>query len=262
MSKTLLPVVFRHGFILKRTRFIEIDILRGVCVFLMVLLHIWWDLEYFKILKVDRGVYQLQHIVAPLFFVLMGMCLIITYSQYKRECKNFYYHAIFRGLYIFALGLFLSLISFVVIPDRPIYFGVLHCIGLSIIFCLPFLRLQVYSIVFAVFFICTGFVLGSLPMREAGIIHIVVGIHPQGMYRYTVDYFPLLPWLGVALLGVAIGSMLYRNGERCFSIPDLSRYRSVFPFSWLGRHSLVVYLLHQPVIVGFIQGFLYLSRAI
>jgi uncharacterized membrane protein len=246
------------SFKMQRTRFIEIDVLRGVSLFLMIFLHLWWDLEYFGVLKVNRSIYQIQHVVASMFFILMGMCLVITYYKYAQ--RVFFRHTVFRGLYIFSLGMMLSAVTFILIPERPIYFGVLHCIGLCIILCLPFLRLRWFSIVFAILFICTGFVFGAYPMENASIMHIAVGLHPSGMYRYTIDYFPLIPWLGVALLGVAFGSVLYRDGKRQFSFPEIPHYKSMFLFSWLGKHSLLVYLLHQPLIAGFIKGFLYLSR--
>jgi len=74
--------------------------------------------------------------------------------------------------------------------------------------------------------------------------------------KYTIDYFPLLPWLGVCLLGIALGDIMYKDNKRRFPLPDLSKYRPSKLFSWLGQHSLAIYLLHQPVIAGVLFLFL------
>jgi len=79
---------------------------------------------------------------------------------------------------------------------------------------------------------------------------VPLGIHPHGFY--TLDYEPLFPWFGVILIGIAVGVWLYPKGNRRFSlsfwgenVPPVLKF-----FSFLGRHSLFVYLGHQPVILG------------
>jgi uncharacterized membrane protein len=68
--------------------------------------------------------------------------------------------------------------------------------------------------------------------------------------RYMVDFYPLLPWFGVALLGVFCGLSLYPGGIPRFDLPDLSLKSPIRALSFLGRHSLVIYLVHQPIILG------------
>ncbi len=62
----------------------------------------------------------------------------------------------------------------------------------------------------------------------------------------TQDYVPLFPWLGVALVGVAAGDALVR---RSFA-PLASLARAPRALVWLGRHSLAVYMVHQPILIG------------
>lgn len=75
-----------------------------------------------------------------------------------------------------------------------------------------------------------------------------LGVAPQGMRM--VDYYPLLPWFGVMLLGIAAGKVAYASGVRRFSLPDLSTSATVGALSLVGRHSLLIYLAHQPILIG------------
>ena len=102
-------------------RFIEIDMLRGLALILMIFGHVLWDLDYFGIIPINNSLYSvLQKIVPPLFFLLVGLSLIV--SRKKIEDKpiqvqnNYYKHLVLRGLRIFSLG------SFV---DKMIVFSIL-----------------------------------------------------------------------------------------------------------------------------------------
>ena len=66
---------------------------------------------------------------------------------------------------------------------------------------------------------------------------------------YTVDYFPLFPWWGVVLLGIFLGKQLYPGYKRIFPLPDWSRVPLIQAVSFLGQHSLTIYILHQPIII-------------
>ncbi|MEI2736218.1 MAG: heparan-alpha-glucosaminide N-acetyltransferase domain-containing protein [Rhodoblastus sp.] len=68
--------------------------------------------------------------------------------------------------------------------------------------------------------------------------------------RYpAVDYFPLIPWFGVVLLGVWFGNWFYANNRRLISLPDWGNLAPIRGLRWLGRHSLPIYLVHQPLIL-------------
>jgi uncharacterized membrane protein len=74
-----------------------------------------------------------------------------------------------------------------------------------------------------------------------------LGFVPQQLY--SVDYYPLLPWFGVVLIGVCAGNTLYPNHRRRFALPDLSRVIPLRALAFMGRHSLLIYLVHQPLII-------------
>ena len=243
-------------------RFIELDILRGGAIALMIFLHVLWDLDYFGIIPLNHQIYQFQEIVPLTFFLLVGMCLVVgknkNLNKTALEQKNYNKHLIARGIKIFGFGIAITIVTVIFMPDRPIIFGVLHFIGLSIILSIPFLKLKYYNILFASLIIFVGILIGQYPIENPTVFHLVLGFHQANIWGYTIDYFPLLPWFGVALLGIVLGDILYKDNKRRFNLPDLSKYRSFTTLSWVGKHSLVIYLLHQPVIAGVLFIFILL----
>lgn len=229
----------------------------------MIFLHILWDLDYFSITPINNEIYKFQKIVPALFFLLVGMCLVVSRNRKIRlpsyDEKKYDLHLILRGLKIFSLGMIITTISLIFITDRPIVFGVLHCIGLCVILSIPFLKLKpLYTFIPGAMIILLGFVMNMVPMQDPTVIHLAAGLHQAGVSTYTIDYFPLLPWFGITLLGMSLGNILYKDNKRRFPLPDLSKYKPTAIFSWMGQHSLAIYLLHQPVIAGVLSLYLIL----
>lgn len=241
----------------KTNRFIELDLLRGIAISLMIFGHILWDLEYFNLLNMDKTLYStLQKIVPQLFFLLVGMSLIIsikrkTFESQKEENK-YLKHIIKRGIKIFSLGMIITALSLFLIPNRPVIFGVLHCIGLSIIISTIFLKYRKHNLIFATILIYIGMIINQTTISNPTFLHFITGFRIEGIWQITIDYFPLLPWFGICILGISIGDLLYCGDKRMFKIPDLSKYRPAKILSWIGQHSLLIYLLHQPIIAGFV----------
>ena len=241
-------------------RFVELDVLRGFAITFMVFLHILWDLDYFGVLPLNKQIYQFQAIVPMMFFVLVGMCLAVSINRKLNlpleEQKKYKQHLILRGMKIFSLGMIITTVTLILMPGRPIVFGVLHCIGLSIVLSVPFLKYRAYNILFAAAIVLVGCVIGGFVVENPTAFHLAIGLHQSNMAIHTIDYFPLLPWFGMSLLGIALGNWLYKDNKRRFEIPDISKYKPMSVFSWLGKHSLAIYLLHQPIIAGALSIYL------
>jgi len=244
-------------------RFAELDLLRGIAILGMIFLHILWDLDYFGIMPINNEIYKFQKSIPALFFLLVGICLVVSRNKKihlpSYDERKYDIHLIMRGLKIFSLGMIITTTTLLFITDRPIFFGVLHCIGVSIILSIPFLKIKPsYTAIAGVMIIALGLTLNMFPMEDPTVVHLAAGLHQADVSTYTIDYFPLLPWFGITLLGVSLGNILYKDNKRRFPLPDLSRFKPASIFSWLGKHSLAIYLLHQPIIAGALSLYLIL----
>jgi uncharacterized membrane protein len=227
-----------------RERYLELDIIRGFAISIMIFFHLIWDLDYYGLSQVDKEMYSFGAYFPTIFFILVGICLVIS-SQHRTTGQ-----LLFRGTWIFAIGLVITAITTVMIPEKPVTFGVLHCIGISIILSTLLIRFKAYNLIIAPIFIIGGLIISNYHVQDPSLFHLAIGLHQKNIWSSTVDYFPLLPWFGVILLGLGIGNILYKNGKRQFTFPDISHILPVKAVSWLGKNSLVIYLLHQPVIAG------------
>jgi uncharacterized membrane protein len=232
-------------------RFWEVDFLRGTAIILMVLFHMVFDLNYFGVYEVEMSSgfwFYLARFTASLFLLLVGVSLSLSYSRARLlgQEDRFRFRLMKRSLWIFSLAMGVTLVTYLFIGRGFIVFGVLHLIGVSLLLAYPFLRLHGMNFILGLLFILIGLFLQSLSVDFSWLLWL--GLAPMD-FR-SVDYFPLLPWFGVILMGVAFGDLFYRGYSRRIPVPDLAGSSLVSGLAFLGRNSLAIYLAHQPVLIG------------
>lgn len=236
----------------RRERFWEVDFLRGLAIIMMVVYHLAFDLTYFGAvdIEVTGGYWRVfQRLIGTLFIFLVGLSLTLSSTRTRRLQRSFsaaYSKYVKRGLWILSWGLGITLATWIAAPEGVVVFGILHLIGLSVILAYPFLSLGAWNLIVGAGLIGLGAYLQQLTFSFPWLVWL--GLMPERFY--TLDYFPLLPWFGVALIGVGVGTVVYRGHRRRFQIPDLSDFAPVRGIAFLGRHSLPVYLVHQPLLIG------------
>lgn len=151
-----------------------------------------------------------------------------------------------RGLWIFSLGLVVTVVTYFLVGDGFIVFGILHFIGISIILAYPFLRLKEWNLGLGAAVIAVGFFLQGQSVSSPWLLWL--GLAPKGFYM--LDYIPIFPWFAVVLMGIFLGNALYGGYRRRFILPDLSASALAGVLCLLGRNSLFIYLIHQPLIVA------------
>jgi len=218
----------------------EIDFTRGIGIVMMLVSNFVTDLQYFYNYNVHETFWSVfARITAIVFLLIVGISLNLSYSRnnnFKRFAK--------RGIFIFILGLLITFATWFFMPENYVVFGILHLIGLSIIIGYPFLKLNKdYAFAFGAIFSVIGVLFEKLVASTNYLLWF--GLTTANFS--SVDYFPIFPWFGVVLLGIFIGKMLYPNGKRKFELPN---FKFTKPISWLGRHSLIIYLIHQPILLG------------
>jgi uncharacterized membrane protein len=211
-----------------------IDAIRGLTIILMIFFHFSFDLYNFGFLKTDiihePFWYALPRVIVFLFIFAVGMSLTLAHQD-KINWRPFWK----RFLKISAFALLISLVTYNLFPDNWIYFGTLHAIALISVMSLPFLKKPKLSLLLALLlFIPSIFFDKNIPWFS--------------LPHQSWDYIEPFPWVGASLLGVfAVHKKLHLQ-----SIPDNRLVRSL---NFLGKHSLFIYLVHQPILFGSVYLF-------
>lgn len=233
-------------------RFWEVDFLRGAAIVMMVLFHLLWDINYFGVASVDVYAgfwFYFARATATLFLLVMGVSLTLSAARARlvhTPGAALVRRLVKRGLTILAWGMVITVATRLVLGDGFVIFGILHLAGLSTALAYPFLQLGSWNLALGGGLIVSGLWLQRLTVDVPWFVWL--GLKPSTFY--TVDYFPLLPWFGVVLIGMAIGDLVYRNYARWITLPNLASLWPVSGVCSLGRHSLAIYLLHQPVLIA------------
>ena len=231
-----------------------LDALRGFTLINMIAFHGMWNLVYLFGVRANwyTGMpgYLWQQWICWTFILLSGFCWSFSRNHLK------------RGAMVFGGGLVVTAVTCLVMPESRIVFGVLTCIGSCMLLMIPAEKLLKklptgtgLAISFGLFVVLRnvsagslgfeGFVLCLLPNSlYRNLLTAYLGFPPRGFF--STDYFPLLPWFFLFVTGYFLFRLLDVQGlnEKLFAkgnVPVLN---------WLGRHSLIVYLLHQPILYG------------
>ena len=146
----------------------------------------------------------------------------------------------------------ITLVTYFFVRNQFVVFGILHLIGFSIVAAYPFLprRRRWFSLIVGLAFIAVGLYINRQTTLSPWLIWL--GINQLG--RSMADWYPVLPWYGLVLVSISIGHALYPGGRRRFALPDWSGMPVIRELSFLGRHSLLFYLVHQPILIGILSG--------
>jgi uncharacterized membrane protein len=234
-------------------RYWEIDALRGVAMVLMAVFHLSWDLRFMGLARLNMAHPfwpWFSRVIATMFLSLLGISLTLSYARGGRV-RGFSKYLL-RGLKVFGLGLVITLVTYLFVGREFVVFGILHMIGFSIVAAYPFLprRRRFIALVAGVAFMALGVYLNRQHVVTPWLLWLGVPQIGRGM----VDYYPVLPWFGMVLLGVWAGHTLYPDGEPRFGLPDLSGAPAIRELCFLGRHALLFYMVHQPVMLGILYA--------
>lgn len=231
------------------SRFWEIDALRGIAIILMVLFHFIYDLVFFDVLQIDVRsglVLYIGRSAAILFVFLVGVSLTLSYSRNKLSGSQISFKKYLkRGFHIFLWGLVFTMGSWLLFPNEVIIFGILHFIGVAIILSYPLLEYRLPNLVGGLMILLLGKLVESFTVDFSWLVWL--GFTPANFQ--TLDYFPLLPWFGVTMLGIFIGNSLYPDYQRKYEIIDLSSNWLIYVLEIMGKKSLAIYIVHQPILV-------------
>ncbi|BBL80479.1 membrane protein [Rubrobacter xylanophilus] len=230
-------------------RFWDVDAARGVAMIMVAFYHLVFDLDNFggyPIASTSGFWAAFADASAFMFVFLAGLSLTLSHRRAARPTFGKY---LGRGMRIFAYGMLITLV-FRLLDYGYVIFGILHLIGVSIVLAYPFLRLRWANLVLGLLIIAFGAYVGAKDFvvgGAAGVLLAPLGVLPEGLMM--PDYRPLLPWFGVVLFGVFCGNAVYlpwRERHRAGEPPG----RVVSALALIGRNTLFIYLVHQPVLIA------------
>ena len=234
-----------------------LDEIRGAAILCMVVFHGLFTLsEFFQLPAAGQTMHILEPAVlwvAGVFIVISGICCRLSRSNAK------------RGGRLLAIALAVTLATWLLenklgFRQATIWFGILHLLSLSmLLYALlhkgldklhPLIALVLFGGLFALTFgLPDGYIgLGELALPLPDWLTGQPFLFPLGIVGpgfVSADYYPLFPWLFLFLAGAGIGRW-FKEGK----LPDVFYNEHLRPLAACGRHTLVIYLAHQPVIYG------------
>ncbi len=225
-------------------RYLAIDALRGVAIVLMIAYHASFDLNYYGWIHQDFNNASFWLVaragIVSLFLLLVGISLVLnaqranTASFWRRQAK------------LLAACIAVTLGSYMMFPQSFIFFGILHFILLACLLGRLFVRFHYINLTGALLILLAG-VFYSNPLFNAPALQWL------GFMTYkpfTEDYVPFFPWFGVVLAGIFLGRLMVAKSAW---VTEHQPGRWAKPLALAGRHSLIIYLLHQPVLLGILS---------
>lgn len=248
---------------MKNKRLTLPDIIRGYSLLAMIIYHTLWDLAFIAQCSIpwffSTGAYIWQQSICWTFILISGFCTGLGHHRLK------------RGIVILICSLMISVITILVIPDEAVKYGVLCLIASGMLLTVPldsFFKKIPPSAGLTVCF-CTFLITRNIPDGFLGFEQFNIAGMPSFLYQNNLtaylgfpgadfrssDYFPVIPWIFLYFSGYFL-FLLFKNNEW---LKYLSPFNIRF-LQWMGRHSLIIYLIHQPVIYGAVHIYLAVSR--
>lgn len=227
-------------------RLLGIDLARGAALLAMAIYHGAWDASHLGLTSVDvvnhPGWRLFARAIATSFLLLVGFSLVLAHGNGIR------WQAFLRRLAVIAAAAAtITIATLFAFPQSYIFFGILHCIALSSLLALPFLRLPPVAPAATGIAVVAAPWLVALPLFDLPALAFV-GLGTQ--VPVSNDYVPLFPWSGPVLLGVAAGRLAVDRGLTAWLRTSRTPGMVERVIAWTGRHSLAFYLVHQPVLFG------------
>ena len=221
-----------------------VDVVRGVAIAGVVLFHLVWDLAFLGLTTQTLATHPLWitfgRALAGTFMLLVGVSLVLAA---RRGLDR---RAFIRRLTILALAaLAITLITRLAFPDAFVYFGILHAIAVASLIGLSLLRLPGTAVMLVgAAMIVLGNVLSTSAFDPRWLAWIGFAAAPPP----SNDFVPVFPWIGLTALGIALARIGLARGWTD-ALPALDG-RMGGVLGVIGRWSLPIYLLHQPLLLA------------
>ena len=247
----------------------ELDFLRGVALILMLTMHLGWDLRY------EFGLDTAGFLESNWYYFWIHPLNLVLFVGVAGVCCAFSRNNLKRGLKLLAASLGFNLATYLATAymgiDCLIIFNVLHVLTVSLfLYCLITLleekagwrseSVSAVMLLAGLTVILMGPYIGTLTGLEKMWFLYPLGVSVAGVPGQA-DYLPLFPWLGVFMTGAVAGRTLYKEKKTLFPVENKILRGVSAPVEFMGRHSLIIYIVHQPLLYGLCYLFCRLMRS-
>lgn len=228
-----------------KQRLSSVDMLRGIALVGMVIFHVYYILSFLEVTDVTTDEGLLLVLARSVQFLFLGIVGVSMVLSYQAKVEGFVKRQVKRALLVLLMAGIVSVVTYFAIGDLYVKFGILHFIGVSILLLAPMIQRKWFLAIVAVGSIFFGEIFEKMWSEWFALYLFGFRVEEGG----AIDYFPIFPWISV----VAIGALIAWYGRRGFEV--ISGLRIGW-LEWIGRHTLLIYMLHVPVIlfVFFIFG--------
>lgn len=230
-----------------------LDEIRGIAVILMVIYHTFYSMAFIFHMEFSYpimfSIMPYEPIIPIIFITVSGIVSVYSKSNFK------------RGLIIFAIALLITLVTSIILPGQAILFGILHFLGIGLII-YSFLKkplskipinlgLFLSLILFVILYDLPKSVIGFPPYLGTELPDEFYSIYWLSFLGFPTpdfvssDYFPILPYIFLLFFGSFIGRYLKE-----VKTPEVLYKKLCSPLDFIGKHALLIYVLHQPIIIG------------
>lgn len=226
-----------------QSRYPFLDFLRGFAVFHMIIFHIIYDMSFLGVLSTNVALNPIfmgyGKAIMFSFLFCAGLSLALVHQ------KGIRWHAFLkREAKLIGAAALVTIGTYIAFPDQFVFFGILHCMAVCSLAALAIILLPKWP---------------ALIINTSLFLALIVPYYGWGFHLpwfdlpnvVSMDYVSPFPWSGLFFLGIAAYHVkIHKFAQNKAWVPKIK---------WLGKHSLVIYLLHQPLIIGILNGYLYLT---
>ena len=225
----------------KSSRDQALDLMRGIAIIMMIVFHLIYDLNEFGYTNIPLSNFWLtsywRYLIVFLFLNAVGISLVIAYG------KNFSLNKFIKRLALLGLAaLSVSLGTYILFPDAWVYFGILHLIWTATLIAIIFVQFPKTSLFVAALI----FILGYLNLPDLSFFRFLLSDY---LPLSSVDFYPLFPWIAFVFTGIYLGHNPIYKKIFFMRVPFLQL---------VGRHSLIIYLLHQVILFSLVGAIYFL----
>jgi uncharacterized membrane protein len=231
------------------SRLALLDVLRGTAIAAMILYHFFFDLEFFGL--ADLGVSEnwawiaFARAIPATFIAIAGVSLHLAHRK-GMVWRHFWW----RIGYLSAAAALVTVVSCFFDPDAIIWFGILHCIAASSILGLAFLDAPLVLLIASAALVLIAPYFANPALNTPWLLWLGLGTQEPP----SDDYNPLFPWFAFVLIGIAIARVIAPHMAQAIWARWSPRDPVTRSLALAGRHSLLIYLMHQPILMGILFG--------